>query len=218
MKEKIFAALKTKYNGVQDAILNRVAGKLSETVTTEDQVQTAVDGVTFQNVLESYGDYRATEASNSAVTNYEKKHGIKDGKAIQQPNPGGDPNPKAPEDAPDWAKAIIQQNQELSQKVANFEKKGVQENLIGKVQKILSDKKIPTSYLKGRTIEIENEDQIETVASQIEKDYAEFKQELVNTGTVVDVPASGEGPVSDSESLANQIQEGTKQIVEQQKK
>ena len=39
MKEKIFVALKTKFEGVQDAILNRVADKLSKTVTEENQIE-----------------------------------------------------------------------------------------------------------------------------------------------------------------------------------
>jgi len=191
MKEKILAALKTKFNGVQDAVLNRVADKLSKTVTTEDQVQTAVDGVTFQSVLESYGDSRATEASNSAVSNYEKKHNLKDGKVIETPNE--DPKPKMDDDAPAWAKSLLKQNEELAAKVANFEKKGMTDSLISRVQKNLTDKKIPASFLKGRTIEIESEDQIETVTKQLESDYAEFKQELVNSGTVVDVPVNSVG-------------------------
>lgn len=191
MKEKILEALKTKFSGVNANILNRVADKLSKTVTTEDQVQTAVDGVTFQNVLESYGDSRATEASSSAVQNYEKKHNLKEGKVVTTP-PVNEP-PKLDDDAPAWAKALIQQNQELVTKVANFEKKGTTDALVARVQKNLNDKKIPASFLKGRTIEIESEDQIETVTKQFEDDYTAFKQDLVNSGTVVDVPANSVG-------------------------
>lgn len=191
MKEKLLAALKTKFSGVQDAILNRVADKLSKTVTTDDQVQTAVDGVTFQNVLESYGDSRATEATTSSVLNYEKKHNLKDGKVVTVP-PANEP-PKPDDDAPAWAKAMMKQNEELAAKVANFEKKGTTDVLIAKVQKNLSDKKIPASFLKGRAIEIESEDQIDTVTKQFEDDYSSFRQELVNTGTVVDVPANSVG-------------------------
>ena len=61
MKGKILDALKAKFTGVSDTILDRVAEKLAKTVTTEEEVKTAVDGVTFQQVLESYGDSRATE-------------------------------------------------------------------------------------------------------------------------------------------------------------
>lgn len=92
MKKQILDSLKAKFSGVSEAILNRIADKLAKTVTTVEDVTTAVEGVTFQQVLESYGDSRATEAQQSAVTNYEKKHGLKDGKKIETGG-GGTPNP-----------------------------------------------------------------------------------------------------------------------------
>lgn len=85
MKQQILTALKAKFVGVSDAILDRVATKLAQTVTTAEQVQTAVDGVTFQQVLESYGDSRATQATQTAVHNYETKYGLKDGVKVTPP-------------------------------------------------------------------------------------------------------------------------------------
>lgn len=79
-KEQILEALKTKFQGVQASILDRVATKLAQTVTTEEQVKTAVEGVTIQQVIESYGDSRATQATSTAVHNYEAKYGLKDGR------------------------------------------------------------------------------------------------------------------------------------------
>lgn len=87
MKKTILDLLKTKFPGVSDAILSRIADNLAKTATTAEEAQTAVDGVTFQSVLESYGDSRATEAQQTAVKNYEKKHGIKDGKPQQTEKP-----------------------------------------------------------------------------------------------------------------------------------
>ena len=117
MKQLILNALKAKFTGVSDAILDRVATKLAQTVTQTEQVQTVVDGVTFQQVLESYGDSRATQAQQTAVHNYEQKYGLKDGVKVddqqrqQQTGAqqqtveqhGGKPN----DDVPAWAKAII---------------------------------------------------------------------------------------------------------------
>lgn len=79
MKKQILEALKAKFQGVSEAILNRIADKLAKTVTTAEQVATAVEGVTIQQVIESYGDSRATEAQQTAVHNYETKYGLKDG-------------------------------------------------------------------------------------------------------------------------------------------
>ena len=55
-------ALTTKFPGVSATILGRIADKLAKTAVTAEDVKTTVDGVTFQQVLESYGDSRATEA------------------------------------------------------------------------------------------------------------------------------------------------------------
>ena len=88
MKQAIFDALKAKFQGVSANILNRIADKLAKTVTTAEQVQTAVDGVTIQQVIESYADSRATEATQTAVHSYEQKYGLKDGVKIEQGSGG----------------------------------------------------------------------------------------------------------------------------------
>ena len=84
MKQKLFDALKAKFPGVNANVLNRIAEKLAKTVTTDEQVTTAVAGVTqeFIEIIESYGDSRATEAQQTAVHTYETKYGLKDGQKI----------------------------------------------------------------------------------------------------------------------------------------
>ena len=73
MRQQILDALKAKFQGVSEKILGRIADKLAKTVTTAEQVATAVEGVTLQQLLDSYGDSRATEAQQTAVHNYESK-------------------------------------------------------------------------------------------------------------------------------------------------
>lgn len=115
MKQQLLDALKAKFEGVSDKILDRIADKLAKTVTTTDDVQTAIDGVSFQQVLESYGDSRATEAQATAVKNYEAKHNLKDGKPIEQPKQQQTQTPKQAggEDVPAWAKALQTELQAL---------------------------------------------------------------------------------------------------------
>lgn len=126
MKEKILAALKTKFTGANANVLNRIAEKLAKTVTTDEQLTTAIAGVSQEivEVMESYGDSRATEATQTATLNYENKYGLKNGKPIagaptntptapqtQQPNNGGD------NDVPAWAKQLIESNNSLSERL-----------------------------------------------------------------------------------------------------
>lgn len=83
MYQKILDALQKKYSGVNIKILERIAKKLSKTTTAEDQLQEAVDGVTIQQLIDSEGDARASQATTTAVKNYEEKYKLKDGRSIQ---------------------------------------------------------------------------------------------------------------------------------------
>lgn len=85
MKKNLIAALATKFEGVDAKILSRIADKImsDKTIESEEDVNSAVEEVTFADILKHYGDSRATEATRKAVSNYEKKHGIKDGKPIE---------------------------------------------------------------------------------------------------------------------------------------
>lgn len=120
MKKEILEALTTKFPGVSASILDRIATKLAKTVTTAEQVKTAVEGVTIQQVIESYGDSRATEASNTArenaVKDYESRYGLKDGVKTttttnggEQGNPANATNTKSggAEEIPAWAQKLF---------------------------------------------------------------------------------------------------------------
>lgn len=96
MKKEILEALKAKFPGVSESILGRIADKLAKTASSQEQVTTAVEGVTFQQVLESYGDSRATEAQQTAVSNYEKKHGLREGQKVEGGAPKTEPDKNTP--------------------------------------------------------------------------------------------------------------------------
>jgi hypothetical protein len=195
MKEKILAFLKTRLTGVQETYLQGVAELYSKTITDEAAIETTftdgvISGLKFSaEMIQREGDRRAT----SAVQTYEKNHNLKDGKAqgVDTTKPTNEPNSKLPDDAPTWAKDIFagmqKQNQELAQRLNQFESNGQQNVLLGKLKTILKDK-VPESFLKGRAIQIDNEAQINEVAQQLEADYSEFHQELVTKGVAIDVP------------------------------
>lgn len=109
MKKNLIAALATKFEGVDAKILSRIADKImsDKTIESDEDVNSAVEEVTFADILKHYGDSRATEATRKAVSNYEKKHGIKDGKPIvlQQDDDDDD-------DPDDTKKTTKQSNQE----------------------------------------------------------------------------------------------------------
>ena len=118
IQELILAGLQQKFTGVDTAILTRIAIKKAEGITDETKVNSIVEGISFSDVLNSYGDFRAGDASKTAVTNYEKKHNLKDGKPVENPNPK--PEEKK-DDVPAWAQALIDSNKSLSDKLTQFE-------------------------------------------------------------------------------------------------
>lgn len=191
MKEKILQALKTKYTGVQALVLDRVADELAKTVTDEATIETAVGGVgglitTFNSILQSEGDRRATEASKTAVGNYEKQHNLKEGKPIEAPKPA-DPN----DVATIVANAVKAAVEPLQNEINQFKQKGSTEALTGKLKAKMAEKKIPEAFLKGRTIE--SEEKLDSVLSEIEADFTDVKQNLINEGVVVEPPKGSVG-------------------------
>lgn len=85
MRKKIISALATRFEGVDAKILGRIADNLmaAKTLETDEDINSAVEEVTFADILKSYGDARATDASKTAVSNYEKRHGLKNGKPVE---------------------------------------------------------------------------------------------------------------------------------------
>ncbi len=86
MRKKIISALATRFEGVDAKILGRIADNLmtAKTLETDEEINSAVEEVTFADILKSYGDARATDATKTAVQNYEKRHGLKNGKPVVQ--------------------------------------------------------------------------------------------------------------------------------------
>lgn len=122
MKTKIKEALKTKFEGVEDSILDRIAEKAAKTIKSEEEVETYIKGVTFQTVLGAYGDSRATEAAKNAVTNYEKKYKVKNGKPVEEvEKPTVTVEPSPDDDVPAWAKALIDSNKALQERMTKMD-------------------------------------------------------------------------------------------------
>lgn len=138
MKQKILDALKTRYAGVSDTILDRVADKLAKTVTDEDAIATAVDGA-FSDILEAYGDRRATDASKTAVANYERKHGLKDGQKVSGGEPTIEPNQPKQDDMPAWAQALVDSNKKLAERLAAIDGERTATTRRGKLNELLKD-------------------------------------------------------------------------------
>jgi hypothetical protein len=204
MKNKILEGLKAKYPDIQDSVLSRIADKLAKTVTSEDQVETAVAGVTLQQVIDSYADSRVTEATSTAVANYEKKHGLKEGKPIaaepQEPKkPEGSKKPDG-DDTPEWAKKLIESNQALEAKIKAIEGEKVVTTRASRLEKLLEEIKAPeqlkNSYKKSvAKMNFENDEEFDTYLNEIKTEIEPLITQIEQKGVVFSTPPGGKGTV-----------------------
>lgn len=136
LEQPILTALQTKFPGVDAKILGRIAKKKAKTATSQADVKTIVDGITLQQVIDSHADYKATEAQSTAVSNYEKKYGLKDGKpeVVEQPqtapqgaqtttstqtaSQGGQQQPT--ETVPAWAQQLLSESKAMREELNGY--------------------------------------------------------------------------------------------------
>lgn len=209
--EQILAGLRTKFTGVDDATLQRIASKKSEGVTDESKINSIVEGVTFQDVVTNYGDFRADGAQRTAVANYEKKHNIKDGKPIEEPKPKPAPSPdtKSADDVPAWAQAIIDSNKNLSERLAGYEADRAKQERSAQILSKAKEYGIPEKLVP--MLNIADDADLDTYMK-------DAKQTFVNMGfRDAQSPDSGAGNKSDIDSLADKIAQGTKEILQSKK-
>lgn len=180
--EQILAGLRTKFAGVDDATLQRIASKKAEGVTDESKVNSIVEGITFQDVVTNYGDFRANGASatakKNAIADYEKQYNIKDGKPIEKPKPQDPlqtptPQPKPAEEVPSWAQSLIDSNKALSEKLAAMDAKTKADARNAQIDEVAKSFGIPEFAYKGKTIADD---------ADLNKYFTDLKQEMQNSG------------------------------------
>lgn len=210
--EQILAGLQQKFAGVDTATLTRIATKKAEGVTDETQVNSIVEGISFQDVLTSYGDFRAGDARITAVANYEKKHNLKDGKPIENPEEKKEEKKDEKKDeVPSWAQALIDSNKSLSEKLTAYETEKAQAQRNSQISAVAKKYGIPDFMLKDRNIP-DNTD--------LDTYFKDMKQDMSNSGFQFSKAPETADQKRDKEAseFAKMIEADTKQIVEQQNK
>ncbi len=201
MKNKLLEALKTKFVGVDDAILEGVAGKLATTTTNESDIATAVEGVTFASLLQSYGDSRANQASLSAVKNYEAKHHLKDGKLIEvdpQPAPTPKPNEGEGNEMPAWAKALMEANEKQMQTMqAQLQAMQTEKVTASRKSQLDALLKDAPSQVKAKVtkdfarMNFESDEAFATYLEETKADVTELSNAIIASKGIVTAPKGG---------------------------
>lgn len=199
MKNKILEGLKAKFEGISTAELSRIATKMAETVTNEEEATTAVEGVTIQQILKSYGDSRANDAAVVSVANYEKKHGLKEGKPTTGAQQTGPKKPEGtPEDEPAWVKTQREKIEALEAKLAAMDGDKVattrKQQLTAAMEK--APAKLRERYEKDLTrMSFKDDDEYNAWLTEVKTDTEAFVAEAVTKGAVFGRPmGSGNTP------------------------
>ena len=216
MKEKLLEALRTKFPGRSTTILGRIADKLAKTATTPEQVTTAVEGVTPEliEVIESYGDSRATEASTTAVTNYEAKYGLRDGKPTTPPAPTGDGNDNAPkgqadEGVPAWAVSLTERVEALQNEL---NRRDVERTTTGRRQALEAIYgHLPEPLRKGYEripLDTLSDEEFAKLSADVTAEVGEIGQAFAAKGAVFSTPSAHHGGAGTQKELTKeQIEE-----------
>lgn len=202
MKKELLVALKAKFEGVNESILSRIADKLAKTTTKEEDVATAVSGVTIQQIIEGYGDSRATEAQQSAVRNYEEKYGLKDGEKLQEPKP----KPQE-ETMPEWAKQLVEENKTLSERLGRMDGERITAERKQKLSAVF--KKLPENLRKPyerMSVDKLSDEEFTNLVGEITAEVDEIASLVKSKGAVFGRPAAHQGG-DNSQELSKEEQE-----------
>jgi hypothetical protein len=190
---------------------------LAKTVTTEDAVQGAVDAVTFQQVIDSEADNRATQATQTAVSNYEKKHSLKEGKPVTEGKQEKEELEKKgnDEDTPKWAKDLIESNKTLSNKLAALEGDKITTTRKQKLEAIIT--KLPDNLKKPYNriaVKDMTDEEFEALTTEISTEVEGLVADVNAKGAVFSKPAAGGGKqtVTGKEPSKEEIEEFAKQL------
>lgn len=112
-KEEIIAALQAKFGGIPSDTISGIAEKLAKTADpSATDANTLIEGITFADIVKSYGDSRAQSAAQTAVRNYERKFQLKDGAPITPNTPPQTPADTTPHNNPNPNTISSQQPQQ----------------------------------------------------------------------------------------------------------
>lgn len=189
MKEKILALLLAKFTGVRKDGLARLATALSLQAGDEAEAGELIEKLTAEKVNEFVTDYRkdvdkeVSDANKTYEGNLKKKYDLVE-KANPDPNPNPNPNP-TPDETPAWAKALIDQNKSLTDRLAAIETGKTTETrlqqLEGRIKNVPDTMK--NKLLKDfRRMNFESEEAFAEYLGEVETDITAFNQELANKG------------------------------------
>lgn len=218
LRKFILDALKKKFEGVDEKVLNRIARNAAKTVKSEDEATQFVEDYTIQQVIDSYSDSRVTES----ISSYEKKHGLKDGKpATTDDEPDdvdGNKDPdkdkkgknddepdedgkgkgkkgnKENDEMPSWARALIDGQTRLNERLDGIEKGKVADARKSKFMEVIKDapeKFRERAEKKYSRYTFKDDEDFKTYLEELAEEVEEVSTTEESKGGIVTPPKGG---------------------------
>lgn len=207
-EQQLLTALQTKFDGVDAKILGRIARKFAKTATdtSEENAKTIADGITFQQVLESYSDFRVTEATKTTILNYEKAHNLRDGKPISQEQPDQTAE-QGGENVPAWAKQLMEDNKTLRSELDAYRIERTSKSRLEQFRKAVEPlpTKVKERYEKDfARLSFKDDQDFSDYISEITPDIAAIAQQVSQQGARVSSPLIGQGNGTEASQLVKE--------------
>ena len=231
MFKQILEALQRKFPGVEASWLEPMARKLAKDTTKEEEVQAAVDAVTTSQVMETYSDFRVNQAvqtaSQKAVTDYETKHNLKDGKPVNAGGTSGNQTQPANEqpkneEEPAWAKKLAERLDIIEKRETEKSEAEKQQGFGSILVNLLKEKGVRESFyqpiISGRSFK--DEDEVKAFAETVDKSFKDDEQAVANANHSGNrqPDKSGSGGSGDEDPLLKAAQEKTDQLAAEKNK
>jgi hypothetical protein len=201
MKQKVLEVLKplVASKGFKKAELEGLADLIAKNLTdasTDEEINNAVSGVLpYADLMQKIG--------NRYAADIEKKYeGWKKPEDVNNPTPPKPPTPPTNEEHKALTAEEIQKL--IAEGIANGLKPYQEREEKNRLQALLfaneKVKTMPESFRSRYTLD--KEENLDTLAAQMEADYASLKQELLKSGEFATPPTSGGGQGSSDDLIA----------------
>lgn len=211
VNEKLLEALRAKFVGLGDDVLGLYANKVKRDGMTDDEAIASVPDLTWANLFRFYSDFRADQASKTARKNAEKDFNAKlqamnEQKADLLPLEQTDLQPqqqtqnnvqtqqqqKAEESVPTWAKALLEQNKQLAERLNAFETAKTVDGRRSEVANIIKDLNPSMRRAYERTpLDNLSEEQFQQLKSEIASEVKQIQDDGRGKSTIFGKPLGG---------------------------
>ncbi|MBO4778027.1 MAG: hypothetical protein J5588_05985 [Bacteroidales bacterium] len=192
MKEKILQALKTKFSsfGFGEKALDGVATYLTTSVKDEKDIETAIAGVEgLLKVFQSEQDSLRGGKSEAEKKLEELKKQIE---ALGGGKKDDEPKPAVDKDAPEWAKAMLEQISKQNERLNRMETEKLSNARKSEIGKIIE--KLPESLKKSYqriSFDSLNDEDYDKLKGEITTEVDAIAKEMSQKGAVFGAPQGG---------------------------